>query len=359
MSNKKKICFISLTNLYLTPYIHKYISETEYTYDVIYWNRHEIVESIGAENIYAFNSPMNEGINKLNKAIGYLKFIKYAKEKLLTGNYDGIILLQTSLGVMLNKILLSEFRKKYILDIRDYTLENNKYFFKLVKKLVENSSSTVISSAGYKAFLPEYDYIIVHNDNEVSKEETKKKYEKTDHRKKSKIVISYIGLIRFNEQNKKMIIKFKNDDRFLLKFIGTGANHLKSFCDFHNVRNVVLIDKFPPEKTIEYYYESDIIYNVYGNNTPLLDYALSNKLYYAAKLGMPILVSPYTYMEEISLKYGFGYSFDLENNNACTELYDYYNNINWIDFRKNTEAFVNIINTENENFKKMVKEFLD
>jgi hypothetical protein len=355
--SKKRICFITLSNLYLCPYISKYISLIDCDYDIIYWDRHGIDENMGAKEVFPFRYEMDENQGKLKKISGYLKFRKYAIDIIKKKNYDGVILLQTSVGILLQKILTKKFSGKYIVDVRDYTMEKNKIFFSLVKNLINKSANTVISSKGYKSFLPEYEYTIVHNDIKIDKD-TIVRFEKRK-RNKERVVISYIGLIRFNDQNKRIILKFKDDDRFLLRFIGKGANSLKKFCLDNNITNVELIDRFPPEKTLEYYYDTDIIYNLYGNNSPLLDYALSNKLYYAAKLRMPIIVCPDTYMEEVCTQFGFGFVFKLQDMNACTDLFNYYQSINWSIFEQKCQRFIRLVEEENEVFNDMVKKYIN
>lgn len=354
---KKKICFISLANLYLCPYISKYIPLIDCDYDVIYWDRHGVKEDINAKQIYAFQYKIGEGISKIKKLIGYLKFRRYAFEVINRNDYDGIVLLQTSSGILLHSILKKKYKNRYIVDIRDYTMENNPVFLTIEKNLIDNSALAVISSKGYENFLPSHNYTLVHNDSFID-EGIINKFESKE-RKKDTIVISYIGLIRFHEQNKKVILKFKNDSRFILRFIGKDAFALKKFCEENNVCNVELIDMFAPEKTLDYYYETDIIFNLYGNNTPLLDYALSNKLYYAAKLKMPILVCADTYMEEISKGYGFGFTLILDDPNSCDYLYHFYGKINWRRFYDNCNSFLQKVRDDNLIFENSIKKFID
>ena len=52
--------------------------------------------------------------------------------------------------------------------------------------------------------------------------------------------------------------------------------------------------------------------------------ALSNKLYYAAYLDKPILVSNNTYMSDVVKKYNLGYVVDLNNNNLADDIYTWY-----------------------------------
>lgn len=352
----KRICFVSLNNLYLTPYINKYIDIIEEPYDVIYWNRHRMKEDIKAENYYSFNLQIEDTASKAAKLLGYMKFRKFASDVLKKNNYDHVILLQTSVGVLLRSTLVSKYKWKYILDIRDYTFEKNIIFYKIVEQLVKYSSVNMISSKGYKEFLPPQDYINVHNDVKIENSTIEEFLKKS--RSNDVIRISYIGLIRFLEQNKKVIMKFKDDSRFRLRFIGKNAKLLENFCVENNINNVDLIDQFPPEMTLHYYEETDIINNLYGNNSPLLEYALSNKLYYASKLRMPILVCKNTYMEQISMKYGFGYVFDFEDSEACDKLYDYYNSIDWNGLEEGCNSFNAVVDNENKAFEMEIKRLI-
>lgn len=352
----KKICFVSLNNLYLSPYLEKYTSIMDCRIDVIYWNRHSIKEDLDAATIHPFNFKTSEDASKLEKLRGYMCFKKFASKIIKKNKYDGVVLLQTSCGILLSSILKTKYKYKYILDIRDYTMENNIIFYIIEKAIIKYSFCSVISSEGFKEFLPIHNYVLVHNDVKID-EKTIERFAKRKNSNK-RIVISCIGLIRFYDQNIKVIEKFKNDDRFLLKFIGKGSYSLIEYCKINNIKNVKLIDRFPQEKTIEYYYDTDIINNLYGNMTPLLDYALSNKLYYAAKLYIPILVCPGTYMEYVSTKYSFGYSFDIEDPNACDKLFNYYKSNSWIDLKENCDKFMKTVELDNSLFAQRVKNFV-
>lgn len=346
------ICFITLNNLYLCPYIEKYISLTTTNYDIISWNRHNLIENNNAMSFYQFKCSLGEGSSKVKKLIGYLRFKRYASKIIKGNNYRLVILLQTSVGILLYRDLIRKYKNRYIIDIRDYTFENNRIFYKLEKKLIHNSRKTVISSEGYKEFLPQYEYILVHNDIHIDQKTIDSFREKKQN--SGTLRISYIGLIRFHDQIKKIIQKCKDDNRFILRFIGKGSLLLKNFCDEFDVTNVELVDRFPPEETLNYYFSTDIINNLYGNDTPLLDYALSNKLYYAAKLGIPILVCKNTFMEKISKEYGFGYSFDLNDPLACDNLFAFYNSINWTEFFNSCDKFITRVNYENQIFNEQI-----
>lgn len=128
--NKKKICFISLTNIYLTPYIKDYIQLANCDYDIIYWNRHNIEENINAINTYAFEYFMDENNNKFEKIKGYFKFKKFASNIVKKNSYDGIVLLQTSVGILLLMLLSNFYKKNILLIFEIIQWKRTRYFMK-------------------------------------------------------------------------------------------------------------------------------------------------------------------------------------------------------------------------------------
>ena len=346
---RKKICFVGLSNIQAVPYLYKYINLLKCEYDIVYWDRKGINENCGAINHYALNYTIKANASQIQKAIGYLKFRRFASHILKEKNYDGVILLSGNVAVLLRKILKKKYCKKYLVDIRDYYKESQKWYYNAEKDVIENSAMAVISSKAYKTFLPKHKYYIVHNSQNITRKQIEQ-YRSRNKINSNSIVISCIGGMRFFEQYKKVLLYFANDERYQLRFIGYGSNILKEFCKKNKITNVYLHDRFSPEKTLSFYYDTDIVMNLYGNNTPLLDYLLSNKLYYSAQLGIPILVCPNTYMEEVTVSNGFGFTFDLENESMRDKLYQYYKSIEWDDLYKNCDKFMEIVYEEEKEF---------
>lgn len=357
---KKKICFISLDNIFLVPYFNNYekiLKNNEY--DLIFWNKNTDGKKDNFNlkqkgKIYSFNYRVLGNENKLYKLLGYIKFKNFVQKILKRKNYDKVILLQGQLTVLLASTLLKYYPNKYIVEIRDYFMENNKLYYYLEKKVLKKSGLCIISSEKYKKFLPKLNYLIMHNFTNFENI-------KIDYKKNSKIVISNIGLIRFNEQNLKFINLFQGDSRFKIRFIGKGANYLKSLAQNknYNLENIEFIDSFFPEETPKYIEETDLIFNLYGSNTPLLDYALSNKLYYSAQFVKPILVCEGTAMADISVKkYNFGFIFDMRKIEEKERLYNYYINLNLKILKENCDRFLKEVEEKNGECKEKIKRFL-
>jgi hypothetical protein len=165
-------------------------------------------------------------------------------------------------------------------------------------------------------------------------------------------------LIRFHPIAIKFISLIKNDSRFHFNVIGVGAFELKEKLRDHNISNISFIDKFPSIETEKYVRKSDILYNLYGNNSIKLDFALSNKLYLAATYRKPILVFSGTYMATLSSKYNFGILVDKDLNNLTNKIIDFYDNLNLNYLNNMCSEFLEVVEGEQNNFKFKFNDFV-
>ncbi|OUQ33211.1 hypothetical protein [Massilimicrobiota timonensis] len=304
-----KICFISVGNLYTIPYIKVYEEIIEEDFDIIYWNRDNIMENTRAKRKFVLDKKVN---NYFDKICGYLKFARLSYKTIKNEKYESVIFLST-IAAVLNYKTIKKLTAQYIIDIRDYTFENNKLFKNLEDKIFKKAKIIIISSPAYRCFLPRhYHYYELHNVQNINPDKIP-----TLKNKNQKKVLSYIGTISYIDENKKIIDYFANDERFILKFIGKNSEILKEYCKRKNINNVFFIGKFKPDQILDLYSGTDVIINAYGNNNPRLDYALSNKLYFATKLYLPIIVSKNTYMEKVTADLGIGLVF---NNNLKDQI---------------------------------------
>lgn len=356
--SNNRVCFISMTNLYLCPYLQRYVSLINCGYDIIYWNRHSIEESSHDRNanLIPFNYSMNETSTRSQKAVGYIRFSCFLWKILCRKKYKTVVFLHAVAGTILTPVLLFKYRHKFIIDVRDFSYDHNVIYAGIQALLFRYALKVVISSKKYTEFLPKRDYLLVHNSISIS-DDIRSKF-KLKEISKTKIRISYIGLIRFYDELYKFIDAFKNDNRFELNFIGKGANELTQYCTNNNVTNVKLIDVFPPDQTLEHYMNCDIIFNAYGNGTPLLNYALSNKLYYSAMLYIPIIVTPKTYMAEIVKENELGFEISYSGQTADC-LYNRFLSFDRNSFIKRCDQFIKSIETDNSAFDSIISKLFE
>lgn len=340
-----KILIISMDNLFATPYIKNYLENLEdKIVDVISWNRRNIDEqSLNFNEHFIFDD------NGKKNIVSYIKFRYFIINKLKKNSYNKIIILHSPVGILIADTL-KKFKNNFILDIRDFTFEKYNLYNIIQNKNIRLSYATIISSEGFKTFLPKNNYIICHN-NSVLLNEKKEDYEKKEFKKKE-IIISQVGNIRFYDETKKFIENSRNFNELKLKYIGSGASNLSNI-----TKDIIIEDYFDQNETLLKYSDADFINNLYGNGNENVRYALSNKLYIACFLEIPILVSPNTYMSEIANKYNLGLEVDFNDEKSVGRIIDFYKDIDLKVFKKGCEEFLNRVNKENEDFNQLVRKF--
>lgn len=342
----KKICVVIPSNIYAAPYYYIYeniLTDLNSNFDVIIWDRDIIDEPVKGNKI-ALKLKDTASDGRKTKIIKYFKFAHFVKKQLKKNEYDKLIFLGTNGGTvaLLSNFISKNYKNKYWLDIRDYTFEWFKPYRMAIYNAIKSSDKCTISSPAYRDFLPEHNYIQTHNIDLRSIESCKSRHRESN---KKPIRIGFIGNIRYYEENLKILDVLKNDDRFIMQYYGAHSEKLEKYCYDNNITNVDFHGRFSPNETPNFYKKIDIINNIYGNGKIELCTALSNKLYYAAGLHIPILVSSNTYMEKISSEYGFGFTFDYEDKNIADKLYNWY-----LILDKNNCKY-------DEFFKKVMKEY--
>lgn len=351
------ICILTTRNIFNAPCLEKYRRLLNEPFDILYWDRCQMTEDCGAAHYFRYDRPLPPEASVWQKLLAYVGFMRYAKRHLAKTPYRRLVIFPTQAAWLVLSLLRGRYRKRYLLDIRDYAGEHGKTKA-LTREAVRHAGLVTVTSPAYKAFLPDGDYPISHNLQAidpafVTAYRTRKRESDTP------IVLSFIGSVRFWEQQKLLIRRFRNDPRFHLKFIGIGSELLADFCAENHVENVTLIGRFDRTELPRFYLDTDIAINLYGNRTPLLDYALSNKLYSAAIMGMPILVSPDTYMETITTKYGFGLAIDPGDPTCADRVYDYYHALSHEALYAGCDAFMAEVARDEARYAEAVKSFLE
>lgn len=321
---KNKVVLILGTNIHWAPFYYRYeniLINEGVEFDLIIWNRENIIEKCCAKKIYEYKKKDKSNNKNPLKITKFLGFSFFAKKILKKNQYDKVIFVGTygCVSAVCANYLVKKYKKKMWIDIRDDLYEWFKPYYIAQEKSIKASYVTTISSHQYKIFLPEFNYNIMHNIDPHAIE-LKKRFKP---QKEDLIRISFIGNVRYYEQNIKIIELLKNDERYRIQYFGAGSELIKEYCEKNKILNVDFCGRFSQDETISFYEKTDIINNVYGNDTLNLQTALSNKLYYGLLLKLPILVSPNTYMEELALKYSIGFSF-YEKDSFANDLYDWY-----------------------------------
>ena len=315
-----KVAIVAFNNIKYSPYVKTYsnlLDERNISYDVIIPNRNGFEEKLG-ETLYAL--PWDAG---KHKALNFLSFASSAKKILKKNKYDFVFVLTTMPAVLLSSFLVRNYKNRYLVDVRDYTYEGVKLYALLEEKVLKHAAARVISSLGFQAFLPQLDYLLCHNtsyDLTRSKQEFQKK-------KDGPIRIGYVGSVAYAPHCKKVIDLVDQDERFEVYFYGneTRGTEVSSYVAAKNNPRIRFFGPYNPEDKEGIVESVDILFNVYGNATPLVKYAVSNKLYDAFYFKKPLLTSPETIMSELAGEF----SFDIDAScDSAEALYTWYQSRN-------------------------------
>ena len=306
------IGIIAANNIRYSPYINFYtriFDELDVKYELIFPDRSDVEDSFPAAcHVLKWNK-------NFPTALAYFEYTRKAIKVIKEKQYDLLVVLTTNNATFMAQWLKKHYPSKYIVDIRDYTHENIRVYYNLEKLAINNSIINVISSKKFKEFLPSGEYLVCHNI--ASNEAVCMPSIKHD----LPITIGYIGKGNYLDQCRNICERIYDDQRFRISFHGMKAvpEELKRFEQHSNIRFNGI---FAPNEKKTIIQNTDIIFNAYGNGTPLLDCALSNKLYDALLLGKPILTSPNTFMSEMAGPFAF--DVDFNNPQLMDDLYGWY-----------------------------------
>lgn len=322
-----KICLIAFHDLYLMQFLYKYteiLDENEIEYDVVYWEREKeakIVRPFNG-NIIRYSFQTSYYGSKLAKVKGYLLYIAFVRKVLDKGAYDKAILFTTQAALPMY-LFSSKVRKqiRYIYDYRDLTYEKNPVLKKIIKKIIDSSYFTAISSLGFKEVLGDNEKLIMsHNCSEglvfcpVKKESGEK------------IRIVYWGMVRQADFNRRLIDLFGNDSRFEVVYHGAGqTEELEKYCDENNFKNIIFTGKYTTDEIPGFVSHTDILMNMYENDGQQ-KLATTVKLYDGMRYGLPMIVTKGSHMENLMRDQNYVFCLDPQLGNA-DEVYQWYSHL--------------------------------
>ncbi len=343
-----KVAIVAFNNLRISPYVRTYsgwLTKKGIEFDVIYLDRDSEKEELGSKSYpISYNK-------KRHKLINFLRFARKTKKIIKKNKYDFLFVMPTFPAVLLSGFLKRKYKGRYLVDIRDYTHEKNKFFYSREKKALENSAMNVISALGFKNFLPECEYIFCPNISDA--------YRKENHsfsRGAEPIRIAYVGTIAYAENCKKLIDLVLKDDRFRFDFYGgeIGSMPVTSYIKEISSDRIVAHGTYTANEKADIVKRSHILFNVYGNGSTLVRYALSNKLYDGMCFKKPILVSSDTDMQKESADFGF--AIDFGDKDILSKLYDWYLSIDKQSFDNYGDEYIRKTYSELDEFYSLLEE---
>lgn len=349
---KIKACILSVADLrHMTcaNYYCEYFKNNGISFDIIcmqrYTNKSNSIYECG---LYQYKRYINTQASILTKFKAFKDFKKYANKIIEEKKYDFIVVWGENASWLFHKELTKH--GNYCINIRDYLLGYNRIFEHSLKKALKYSKFNVVPSPKCMNYLNKEYVLMLNKDYQVLNCYTKPiKFVKNDR----KIIITYMGLIKeYQEAFSKILLYFKNDPRFILRFYGNGADtELKEFAYKNSISNSQFYGAFSPELTAKILEETDIINSMYGNTNSGVTDAVGVKESYAPLLHIPVISDKGCYFANLSEEYGFGKGFSIEEN-MNDYIYDWYSAINASEFDNGCTLYTKYVERTNEKIEK-------
>jgi len=298
---KRRVAIIIMCNLYAAPYVRYYtniLEQLNIPYDIISWNRSGTEEA----GVLAFN--LKEHKSRFFRIIDYIRYRNFVKSKLAEGAYGKVIIPTIFVMLLIFRFLKTKFRNNYIFDIRDYCIVLKlKYFRDKLDAAIRNAALVVISSEGFKQWLPkDASYLIGHNVATAERLGTLVNIEGNATYK-----ILTIGFLKHFNAYRALTEALADDPAFELEFVGTGYHEqmLRDFVASRNITNVSLHGRYAKEDEPKFLEKVSLvnILTVEDINTVTL---MTNRFYLSLSYGVPMMVYENTEQARWVEKYNLG-----------------------------------------------------
>ena len=345
-----KIALILASNCWFSPYLNLYTSILDsngINYDIISWNR-----DLSEPETPTTFSDKRQSNNKLKNYINYVSFVKSILYK---NKYDKLIVFSPQIALLLSKTLILKYPKRYAIDYRDLSIEQNQLIKPLYSQLLNHSGLNVISSPGYKKYLPPANYIISHNINNKIAKSAIGKYHIN---KANPIKILTIGSIRDYESNIDVINGIANITNFELYFVGKGiaSDKLQNYVKHRHIKNVFFSGYYTKKDEPTYIIDASLL-NIFYPQIKSHISALSNRFYNSLIFKRPMIVTKHSIQGDYAEKYNIGIS--LENcKYLSSKIITFFNNIDNNLYETQCDKLLNIFIDENILFEKEVINFV-
>lgn len=341
-----RVCIIGTSNLKhisLISLYTRYFDKEGISYDIIYLDRYCIDEKTNANHVYRYSELTPSG--RLAKLKMFWRFRRYAKNILKKNDYAYLITWQTTGAYLFADILLRWYKNRFVINVRDYVIENNIVFRAILKRLVKKSYFTTISSDGFRSFLPKAEYIKVNSVNEEILENICGR----PLVKQDPIKIGFAGNCRYFRESYKLIDALANDNRFELWYCGTNSEVLEDYASKRMINNVRTMPTFDPKDTIDIMSDFNIVNSAFGSDAMDNSTLMPIRLYTAIAIRRPILVNSGTQLAKEVVKGNIGYVID-GYSNLADNLYLYYQSLVPETFSSYCEQYLKAAREENEVF---------
>ena len=357
----KKVLLIGDSSIGDSPYIGSYIEVLEKNgvpYDFVFWNRHmDSTENLPGNSI-PYNHYTDIKYPYWRKVLKIFEFARFANKRMRQYDYAYVVVFTIAHAVFMYTTLKKYYNGKYIFDIRDYSpMCDVGILYKIIERLIEKSSITVVSSAGFLKWLPNgdnYHYKVAHNTN-MGMIEGYYDYRVDNYPTATDgISILTIGQIRDFEANSYLMNRLKNLSQIKMVFAGTGvaSDSLKKYAQDNGIENAVFTGRYK-KKEENNIVKSHQMMNIFLNRDVNSDTLMTNRFYLSVLLRKPMIANEGSYQADLIKQYGLGIVLH-ENDDFAERIRDWWRSFDAEQFDKGCRKFLEGVKKETREFEQII-----
>ena len=348
-----KIALVVPNNLWVCPYVSNYsriLDKEGSEYEIISWNR-----ANKEERGIQYNKKETTR-SLLGVLWSYINFAGFVKRTLLAGEYDKVVVFSPQLAIFLGGFLKKHYKGRFIVDYRDLSIEQKPMFGILFKSVLRNSYANVISSPGFKNYLPTgIEYVVCHNFNEEIV--NKALQDKAEPYTGNSIKVLTIGALR-KDMNIEVIDALGNVEGVELSFVGKGvsSDYLEGYVKEQGYDNISFTGYYRKEDEASII-KSNTFINIVYPLIPSHISALSNRFYNSLIHKRPMIVTKNTIQGDYAEKYGVG--LVVENcNGLSNQLIEYKNRLDFDKYACQCNSLLKVFLEDNKTFEGIISSFI-
>lgn len=350
---------IGFTPIRYLPFLRKYQSILDaygIAYDIICFDRE--AETHSHDNVHIFSARCFNA-SRYRKALCFWRFRRFARKIVLDKCFDKLIVLTAPPAVLLSDLLLARYRGRFLLDYRDVSFEHFAPYRWMVRDLARASALTAISSPAFAKYVPSDTTVLSHNIKAQAFGSQDAVTQAPPFRERSRIVLTYMGHIGYHDVNRHLVERLAGAPDIELRIIGEGSEILRRKATYSHAKNVSFRGRFEPGEKEQFYLETDLVANTYGDDSEIVRLALSNKLYEAAWYRRPLIVSRNTLMQEYVDRYNLGFAIDPRAEDVAEAIRRYAMAFDVVRFYEGCKRFLAEVCRDEQEFESRVLEFCE
>ena len=362
-----KILLLGFGKIAYMPYLNFYLDALKAVQnaqiELIYWDRDgkpdaEVPAQIS--RAYKFEAFLEEQLPFKKKLKFFAKYRAFALKVLRQNRYDRIVVLQNTPGLTLLDYLSLHYKGRYLVDFRDFSYEYIPVYRKLVARLSDKAACTFVSSNAFRKVLSDQTKVYtIHNYLEDSLKHIGLR--NAAPRDREVLRVSYWGLVRQVEINKRVMDALGNDPRFELHYYGRmqqDGRDMEEYAQSKRYQNVFFHGPYTPPERYGFAADTEILHNLYDLVHRTAN-AMGNKVYDGVIFEIPQICTEGSYMGDVITERQVGIEVDPADPRLADRLWDYYQGLDWPAFRKNCETARELVFAEQSAAKQRLMQFFE